>query len=129
MTCESQCEPQNFEFTQGDDVLMSVQLMVDTNGTLTPLDITNYDEIKAIFFNTDGTKLTRTLTASGGVTKTSVLGGVIAIEITRAQSALIKSGEFRSFEIVLISDNGQPAQKNKIVQFKKVLTVSPELSC
>lgn len=127
MTCE--LLPGTYEFTQGDDVLMEVQMLNSLNGVTSPMDITLRDEIKAYFVNTDGTILTRTLSASGGITKVNAIAGIISITLTRAQTALIKSGEFQSFEVELISDNGQPAQKNKIVQFLKTLTIHPRMKC
>lgn len=127
MSCEATTD--TFVITQGDDAIISAQILVNNNGTLTPKDLTLHDEIKAIFIKADKTKLTKTLTASGGVTKTSAIGGVIAITIPRAETAVLKTGEFQSFEVELITDNGTGSQKNQIVLFSKVLTVNPRLSC
>jgi len=102
----------NISIVKGEDRTINLKI-VDTEGE--PYDLTGYTEITAKFPTTSGTALTKTYSASGGITVTSAEAGRLAIALTDTDTALLLSDDNRQdFELWI--DKGTA---RRIVQFKK----------
>lgn len=119
MECEVRAEELNF--VQGDTVKFLIYVKV---GKI-PKDLTNMTEAKVIMPKTDGSKLTKTFTASGGIT---IIGeevaGVLQCLISKTESALVKAGLRQDWEFEFTEYGSQPNENVKVVQFLKSLNVS-----
>jgi len=122
MTCTNQCpfETEKLSIVQGQDIEPLIYIIDEE--TCTPFDLTGVTEIRALFNKTDGTKLIKTYTLSGGVTIISDLGGKIKVTLTAANTALLKTGECQSFEVEITK-----ATKINIIQFLGKLNVYPRV--
>lgn len=79
------------KIVQGEDRVLNLHLTEEDSGA--DYNLTGATEITVKFKNADLSVLTRTYTASGGVTIVSAVAGKIEIALTDAQTALLYVGE------------------------------------
>lgn len=79
------------KIVQGEDRVLNLHLTEEDSGA--DYNLTGATEITVKFKNADLSVLTRTYTASGGVTIVSAVAGKIEIALTDTQTALLYVGE------------------------------------
>ena len=103
---------------QGEDVTLGVQLVDEF--TRAPMNLSGVDAARAIFFNEDGTTLEKEL--DDGIELGDALAGVVAIELTDAETLLLAPGYEQSFQL-----NVSAGSVTTIVQFLEQLEVRKTL--
>jgi len=123
MTIDCTCIVEVLEIIQGQTRKPIIQLFFEK--TKEPFDFTgmdnagNGDEIKALFVKTDGTLLEKLWTdGAGDIAILSEAGGKIQIQLSVADTDLLKTGEKQDFEIEIIKDT-----ETFIEKFEQKLTV------
>lgn len=80
-----------FKIVKGEDRILNIHLTEEDSGA--DYNLTGATEITVKFKNADLSVLTRTYTASGGVTIVSDVAGKIQVSLTDAQTSLLYIGE------------------------------------
>lgn len=115
MTCEVQ---QPIRVVQGEDKTIDLKIRDSDND---PFDLTGYTTIVAKFKNTDGSLLS--LAVGTGVTVLSAVLGRLQLNLSDAQTALLKAGEFLDFELQITIGTS-----TRIVQFLRSIHVKKQIA-
>lgn len=79
------------KIVQGEDRTLNLHLTEEDSGA--DYNLTSVTEITVKFKKTDLSVLTKTYSASGGVTVVSAVAGKIEVVLSDSETALLKSGE------------------------------------
>lgn len=112
-------EKKSFTIEAGEEKNVDVHLIdADTDEVV---DLTGATEVKARFVNQDGTVLEKLLAT--GVSVLSIAGGKVRVNLTEAETALLRVGEKQDFEVEAIVGG-----VSTICRFQRALTVKAPLS-
>jgi len=100
---------------QGSDREFNVR--IESQETKEPFDLTGVSEIVACFIKDDGSILSKKMTL-GQIAVVNALGGKIKVTLDEVDTAALKAGENKSFEIEITIGT-----ITSIVQFIEQLTV------
>lgn len=97
--------------TRGDDYIIPLTLQLDTDGTLTPINLTGssvYFTVKEkdIISDTDNTDTTATFQVIV-TSHTDATHGITAIPITRVQTNLLKKSDKYVYDVQIIDTAGK----------------------
>lgn len=116
MTCVSSCDESTvINVIRGSD--REITIRIETKKSQEPFDLTGVSEIEACFLKEDDTILSKKMT-TGGVSVVSALAGKIKVILTETDTATLKVGESRSFEVLVTIGS-----VTSIVQFIEQLNV------
>ena len=113
------CTDKVLELYQGDD--WAIICTLRNKATKAPIDLTGASNITVQLKKTDGTFLTKQMTgyiSGNGIVILSATGGKIQLDIPRAETALLKPGEFLSLAFVVTQSS-----KEKTYKLLKGLTI------